>query len=221
VPPRIITIADLHALAASRGGRCLADTYVSENEPLPWECAQGHRFIAAYRRVRRRGWCPECRLAALGIVPEPGTRPPNRTPAQLAAEVQAAAERNGGRWVSGEVHGRESQLTLECAEGHVWLARVGNVVDGSWCHVCGRRYANNWLRRRRGVVLLPTAADVARFAGERGLAFVEVAGLPVGRRHFFRCGHGHLWEEPVLAEICWCPGCGERGEALGLGRFGR
>ena len=36
-----------------------------------------------------------------------------------------------------------------------------------------------------------------RLAAERRLTYVEVAGLPVGRRYFFRCASGRMWEVPA------------------------
>lgn len=221
--PRFLTIDDMHALAAVRGGKCLADVYTADGEPLPWECAEGHRFVAPYRRVRRRGWCPVCRLAALGIEPDAATPAPRRTAVHLTAEIEAILRRHGGRWVAGEIRTRDSRLTFECSEGHVWHAPVGYVIDGSWCPTCGRQAACNWMRRRCGVLPLRSAADVARFATERELTYLEVSGLPAGRRYFFRCTGGHMWEGAggPATITSWCPGCGERGEPLGLGRFGR
>jgi hypothetical protein len=62
--------------------------------------------------------------------------------------------------------------------------------------------------------------EVALWAESQGLSYVEAGKLSVGRTDFFRCGAGHLWEvsRPVSRNGSWCPVCGTRGEAMGVGR---
>lgn len=47
-------------LARDRGGQCLSEKYVSMVAPLEWQCANGHRWRAAFGDIRKGTWCPEC-----------------------------------------------------------------------------------------------------------------------------------------------------------------
>ena len=56
--------ADLvHALAASRGGKCLAERYTNSQTKLEWQCARGHRWQSSLNSVKQGSWCGECRRA--------------------------------------------------------------------------------------------------------------------------------------------------------------
>ena len=59
---RRITLADMQALADSRGGACLSDTYVSSTHKLQWQCHRGHTWWTAPATVRNGHWCPECAI---------------------------------------------------------------------------------------------------------------------------------------------------------------
>lgn len=55
------TVADLHAAAAHRGGRCHADRLEQPYAPVDWECALGHRFAMTPNLYLAGGhWCPTC-----------------------------------------------------------------------------------------------------------------------------------------------------------------
>ncbi|SAL32159.1 hypothetical protein AWB73_02846 [Caballeronia turbans] len=57
---RRLGIEKMHELAASRGGRCLSEVYVSTFHPLQWECHLGHRWTAQPQGLLRGSWCPLC-----------------------------------------------------------------------------------------------------------------------------------------------------------------
>ena len=54
----------LHAIAAERGGKCLAERYTNSQAKLEWECRQGHQWLASFNSIKQGSWCPECRTAA-------------------------------------------------------------------------------------------------------------------------------------------------------------
>ncbi|MBK3786399.1 hypothetical protein G3A43_40055 [Paraburkholderia aspalathi] len=58
------TLADMQALAHSRGGKCLSDTYVSTLRHLQWLCGQGHAWSTTPAIVLQGHWCPECAILA-------------------------------------------------------------------------------------------------------------------------------------------------------------
>lgn len=53
-------IEDMRLLAEERGGRCLSRTYERSNQPLQWECSEGHSWEATPAAVKHGGWCPRC-----------------------------------------------------------------------------------------------------------------------------------------------------------------
>ena len=61
-PMTDLTLADLQAAAAFRGGRLVSESYSGDPmQPLTWECHQGHRFEASPKLILEGGhWCPEC-----------------------------------------------------------------------------------------------------------------------------------------------------------------
>ena len=47
--------------AVSKGGKCLAETYVGINEKMDWECGLGHKWSACFRNIKHLDqWCPSC-----------------------------------------------------------------------------------------------------------------------------------------------------------------
>lgn len=47
-------------VAHNRGGKCLSERYVTATAPLDWQCANGHRWRAAFGDICKGTWCPEC-----------------------------------------------------------------------------------------------------------------------------------------------------------------
>ena len=58
------TLAEMHVLAATRGGVCSSTEYVNAYTPLRWSCARGHEWPAAPYSIKRGSWCPFCAQAA-------------------------------------------------------------------------------------------------------------------------------------------------------------
>ncbi len=228
---RTYTIADMQRLAASKGGECLSEAYASNQAPLEWRCGEGHRWTASFRNVKRGFWCPECNALGKSALREsdpPAPLPPRtcvrrRSKEQLVADVHRIVQERGGELLSSQVASRDSVLRLRCSLGHVWQARVSSILSGHWCHACGRHSMEAAFRRRFGLVELDDADEVALWADTQGLVFVSAGKPCLGRTDFFRCPQAHLWEvsRPYSPLGSWCPACGARGEALGLGRIVR
>jgi hypothetical protein len=54
------TLEGMRAHAAEKGGRCLAESWNNHREPLPFQCAAGHRFAMHATVVKTGVWCPTC-----------------------------------------------------------------------------------------------------------------------------------------------------------------
>lgn len=57
---RRLDMAEIHKMAAVRGGKCLSTEYKNSTTKLLWQCAEGHTWRAVRPHVRAGTWCPEC-----------------------------------------------------------------------------------------------------------------------------------------------------------------
>ncbi len=181
-----LTIASMQALAAARGGECLAPAYRGGNTRLRWRCARGHEWLATPMSVRSGRWCPTCGYRVLGL-----------------EFVQELAEQRGGRCLATKyVNGRE-KLAWECREGHRWRASTDNVQHrGSWCPRCAT--ARNAVARRR--VGIERMQAMAARRGGRCLS----SELGDGSTDLqWECAQGHRWSASpqTLRYKIWCPTC--------------
>src|SRR3982074_3584007 len=62
---RKLTLEEIQADAARRGGRCVTESYVDSLTLMEWECAQGHRWRAVAHSIRQGHWCKKCADAKL------------------------------------------------------------------------------------------------------------------------------------------------------------
>lgn len=79
------SLADLHKIAVTKGGKCLATHYVSMNEKIQWQCKKGHIWKTAACKVKLGTWCRECANAKLRANIE---------------EMQLLAQSHGGKCLS-------------------------------------------------------------------------------------------------------------------------
>lgn len=182
-------LAALQALAAERGGRCLAPEYINGRTPVPFECAKGHRWNARPSSVKRT-WCPHC-------------APTRRLDLEM---LGAVAKARGGRCLADVLPGRDQPIEWACAEGHRWMARPTRVNAGSWCPKC----------RGRGTYTLERARTVA---AEHGGKCQSPACSRASDRLSWRCREGHTWTASakcVLSRGSWCPCCGRQRAAASL-----
>jgi hypothetical protein len=108
-----LTLGEIRALAARRGGECISDQYVNNETKLWWRCSAGHEWEANPGLVKRGTWCPECAHVA-----------------RLSLNVmKAIAASRGGRCLSTEYVNVETPLSWKCEAGH----RVHGVPNAQTC----------------------------------------------------------------------------------------
>lgn len=192
-------ISRLHEIAASRGGRCFAISYLGVQEAYGWECAHGHRWSAKPADMKDKpskkgSWCPHCISRKLGI-----------------NDAKALALAKGGICRSDTWKSVGSNLTWECAKGHTWEAPFNRIEGrpekaGSWCPKCsGHR------------VTISDCDEFARLRGGRCLS-TQWKGNKVKMR--WQCQHNHEWDATWRAVTnygedpkSWCPQCSGRQKA--------
>lgn len=182
-------LARLHAVAQTRGGRCLADRYDGVLAQYTFECAEGHRWQTAGGRVLRGRWCRLCANAHVGDV---------LRHSDGLAMLRAKAEANGGECLDELYLGTHRRHRFRCSEGHEWATRAGRVLQGSWCARCG-------IERQR-----LTIEDARRVAHERGGACLSDEYVNARSRLTWQCHRGHVWQanfDNVKNKGKWCPNC--------------
>jgi len=116
----------MQQLAASRGGKCLSDTYVNNQTKLLWQCHEGHQWKAIPNSIKRGTWCPVCADTTRG----------NALRITTIEHMQKLAEERGGKCLSNTYINESKKLLWECKFGHKWQASTNPVKRGTWCPEC-------------------------------------------------------------------------------------
>lgn len=115
-----LSIVDMQEVAASRGGRCLSDTYVNNRTQLRWQCHDGHEWDARPASIRSGHWCPVCAYRHRGSIDG----------------MRALAAERGGTCRSRVYQNHSDVLRFTCARGHDFTATGMAVKSGAWCPNC-------------------------------------------------------------------------------------
>jgi hypothetical protein len=114
-------VAYLNQLANKKNGQCLSPSFLGVTKKHQWRCLKGHEWYATPHNIRHGKWCPFCAGRYRTI-----------------ADMQALAIRKGGKCLSpAYIHSHKPLLWI-CAEGHEWLARPNNIINGTWCPICAQ-----------------------------------------------------------------------------------
>ncbi|MBN3761227.1 hypothetical protein [Burkholderia sp. Ac-20365] len=137
---------EMHALAAARGGRCLATEYHGSGTKHPFECDKGHQFEMRPAFIKLGHWCERCSYTQRGLA--------QRLPID---EVRAIAVAKGGALLSDAYSSGKRTLRFRCAIGHEWEALPTSVKHQSWCPRCastlrGKKSVEARRRRKNALV---------------------------------------------------------------------
>ncbi|WP_341316945.1 hypothetical protein WN982_37130 [Paraburkholderia sp. IMGN_8] len=180
---RRYSLADMQALAHTRGGECLSDSYLTVQEKLRWRCGQRHVWEATPALVVTGSWCPQCRH--------------ERKQTRDMERMHELAALRGGRCLSEGYQGAATPLEWQCSEGHVWQQAPRLMIQrGWWCPYCsGRRKY--------------TLADMKAIAQARGGDCLSETFRSSHDRLQWRCARGHDWTAKAWNVVSgrWCPSC--------------
>jgi hypothetical protein len=179
-------IEEMRSYAAAKGGKCLADRYVTVITPVMWRCQKGHEWKSAFHYIKNKGsWCPAC-YGNIKLTIE---------------DMQALAKKRGGECLSMAYRNLNGKLSWRCGVGHEWMA-TGNDVknNGSWCPTCA------------GTKKLDLEAmhEIARSHGGVCLSNEYINNKTTLR---WRCAKGHEWSAAsgtVRNNGTWCPYCARK-----------
>jgi len=111
----------VQAIAKERGGKCLAEDWKGDGRKILWECSEGHKWLTTPNSIKSGRWCQRCAGLAKGTI----------------EEMREIAKSRGGKCLSKRYINQSVKLKWECAQGHRWKARPGNIKNAnSWCPVC-------------------------------------------------------------------------------------
>ncbi len=185
-----LTIQDMHNLAAQNNGECLSEEYVNSTTKLLWRCEVGHTWKSNRPTIKKGSWCPKCAREKVSKK----LRKPFK-------EIQALAERKGGKCVSTEYRNMSSKLLWECKKSHVWEATIQTISYGTWCPDCSRE-----LKRADAKKDLGFCQSLAQqYAGE----CLSQTFIDEHRKMTWKCSREHIWETTLnsILHNNWCPTC--------------
>ena len=129
-------IRDCRDAAKKRGGKLLSKSYRNKNEPLEWQCNEGHKWMASLGNVRNgKRWCPTCSKKKAGISRR----------LDIDAVRQIAIDR-GGEFLSQEYSGNQITYRWRCVHKHEWENSLANIKRGQWCPICQSGYSERCVR---------------------------------------------------------------------------
>ncbi len=169
------------ALASSRGGKCLSDTYVNGRYKLKWQCNKGHEWFAQASSVTQGKWCPIC----------------GGTKKKTIKDMKDLALKKGGKCLSSEYVNKSTKLRWECKNGHQWNAVPNSIVQGLWCPVCSKKQR----------LTIEEMNEIAKSRGGKCLSAVYINSVtPL----LWECEQGHRWQASpsyVKHQGVWCKIC--------------
>jgi len=178
------TLAEMKALAAQQGGRCLSASYQNSKTKLLWQCELEHElFFMRANNVQQGQWCPEC----------------SGKKRLTLKSVQLLAEPFGGKCVSKLVKNSKQKLKWQCAEGHLFERRPNDIQQGYWCTVCQPRE-----NRKK------TLEDIQELARSRGGECLSTKYDGNKTELKWRCAEGHeFYRRPntIQQGAAWCTEC--------------
>ncbi len=187
--PVVRGLRDLQRIARARAGECLSPRLPARGQKARWRCQFGHEWTSLPTVVVNGHWCPECGRFSSH----------DRHRLTIEKLRQTAIER-GGRCLSKKYVNSDDKLRWECAQGHRWTGRVGNIRQGSRCPRCAHRV--------RGSI-----ESLHALATERGGRCVTRHWDDHAQPVEFVCAKGHRFHlsGPAIRTGVWCPKCSRAG----------
>ena len=182
------TIEEMQAIAMERRGKCLSKIYTNTHGKIKWQCVKGHIWKNAPHAIKSGSWCPYC----CGNVKH------------TIIEMKQIAKTRGGKCLSKKYVNRKTKLKWKCAEGHIWQAISGSIIQQkSWCPVCVRK---NKLHKGKRY----TIEEMHRIAKKRKGKCLSKKYKNINVPLKWQCAREHIWNARpynVLNLGSWCAKC--------------
>ena len=121
----------MRTLAASKGGECISESFVSVAKKMRWRCGDcGYEWEAAPKTILygyHDSWCPAC-----GMEKRKKTRRINHF-----ETLRKLARSKGGECISQDYVSNDDPLLWMCSAGHEWTATARSISQRkTWCRKC-------------------------------------------------------------------------------------
>lgn len=183
------TEADYLHVAAERGFTWVGSMPPTVTVNTTWQCANDHRWQAAYHDVRRGNGCPHC----YGHTP------------LTATDYASVARLRGFVWLGPMPEGSQRKTGWQCPEGHVWQQTYANIAHKkSGCPAC-KPAAMRALRQLKGDAY-------HQLAQKRGFLWLGPTAPNSQAMTRWQCSNGHEWASDYnnIYNGSGCPHCDER-----------
>lgn len=179
-------------IAESKGGLLLSKVAPNTYTKLQWQCAKGHKWMALGNNIIRGSWCPHCSVHKKKTI----------------EDMQILARSRDGECLSGKYVNTATKLKWRCAEGHEWMSKPNNIVNGRWCPVCGLK--NRKVRNKKLTISL--MKSIAKSRGGKCLS-KEYVNAKTNLK--WRCAEEHEWyatPHSIKNGSSWCGICAGKTE---------
>lgn len=176
-----LTVQDINLRLKDRGITLLSG-YTNVNGKALFECPEGHRWETLVLNVLARSGCRECCTNVL-----------------LTKEIVNERLKEKGVWIVGEYKGINKKTEMQCNEGHIWIGRPAEALQGvKGCPKCA------------GVAKL-SVEEINERLSKRGIRLISGFTKSANKANF-RCSFGHEWEALVggVLSTNGCPKCSYR-----------
>ena len=180
--------------AQAKGGRCLESIYLGY-VPHRFVCAHGHEWKTNPSKiVTGRSWCPRCANIATGQL---------LTKKDGAERLQRIVAEKGGKCVVETYTNGSGRYRFQCADGHDWETKAGNILRGAWCPACA-------LDGMHAMVMAEAAKRFRQVVKDKGgVCLDDYTGG--NKRYRIICAYGHEWTGigSYVTNGRWCRQCGD------------
>ena len=184
--PNIYKIDFFKALAISKGGKCLSDTYVRCDSKLKFQCNLGHVWETMPSSIiNNKTWCPIC----------------NHISPVSIEDMNKLVEKKSGKCLSLKYINSSTKLLWECENGHHWSAVPDSISRGTWCPVCSDR------------TIKSSIDDMKLLAKIKNGKCLSEEYKSYNTKLLWECENKHQWMATPsnIKYGKWCPICKESG----------
>jgi hypothetical protein len=185
------SIEEMREIANKRNGECLSLEYVNFTTKLTWKCNICNNIWDNTPAMILQGqWCPKCAVEKRKVCNN------KELQKERLAELNAIAERRGGKCLATEYKGSSVKLTWQCQKGHIWEAIPNSIKKGSWCPICNGQPSY-------------TIQDMRDYARKKGGDCLSKTYVNSQEKLLWKCFYGHVWEasQNNIFNGYWCPVC--------------
>lgn len=177
-----MTLKDMQARAALKGGKCLSKEYINQATKLLWQCAKGHSWETTPGVIIQGGWCPACA----------------KNKKYSIEDMQRLANKQGGKCLSTKYTNIETRLLWQCKNGHSWNVRPKNILSGLWCFRCKLQEKNE-----------RTLENLRHIAVKKGGKCLSTKYINTDAKLLWQCAEGHKWNTNAfnILKGSWCQKC--------------